>query len=214
VDLAPTLLDLAGVEAPAYSQGRSFAGTHEEIRDYVFASKDRIDDFEDRERAVRDHRYKYIRSWTPSLPNGHRSAFRDNMEMVRELWVLHEQGQLDSVQEIWFLPTGKERLYDTKMDPFEIRNLAGDPTHEATLKRMRKAMWPGGHQPVTAAPEFLPVGRRVKVVSDTQGASLRYRIGNGPWKIYTEPISVPEGASLRAQAVRYGYTASQERVAP
>lgn len=236
VDLAPTLLDLAGVEAPSYSQGRSFASTDDEIRDYVFASKDRIDEFEDRERAVRDHRYKYIRSWTPSLPNGHRSAFRDNMEMMRELWVLHEEGQLDSVQEIWFLPTGQERLYDTQADPFEIRNLVDDPAHHAALQRMREAyadfyarvpdwsdqpeakmaadMWPGGHQPVTAAPQFLPVGQKVKIVSDTQGASLRYRIDDGPWRIYTEPISVPEGASLKAQAVRYGYRASQEGMAP
>jgi arylsulfatase A-like enzyme len=236
VDLAPTLLDLAGVEAPAYSQGRSFASTGDEIRDYVFASKDRIDEFNDRERAVRDHRYKYIRSWTPSQPNGHRSAFRDNMEMMRELWVLHEAGQLNPTQEIWFLPTGKERLYDTQADPFEIRNLVDDPAHHAALQRMREAyadfyarvpdwsdqpeakmaadMWPGGHQPETAAPQFLPAGQKVKIVSDTQGASLRYRIDDGPWKIYTQPISVPEGASLKAQAVRYGYRASQEGVAP
>jgi arylsulfatase A-like enzyme len=236
VDLAPTLLELAGVEVPAYSQGRSFASTDDAIRDYVFASKDRIDDFEDRERAVRDHRYKYIRSWTPSLPNGHPSAFRDNIEMMRELWVLKEAGQLNPTQEIWFQPTGEERLYDTKLDPFEIQNLVGDPAHEGTLKRMRnayaawrgrvpdwsdqpesdmaEAMWPGGHQPVTAAPQFFPVGQKVKIVSDTQGASLRYRIDDGPWRIYTEPISVPEGALLKADAVRYGYRASQEGVAP
>ena len=227
VDLAPTLLELAGVKVPPYMQGHGFAGTDEEIRDYVFASRDRIDEFEDRERAVRDHRYKYIRSWEPLLPNGHPSAFRDNMEMMRELWALKEGGQLDAVQEIWFLPTGEERLYDTKTDPFELRNLVEDPAHQETLNRMRgayaewrdrvpdwsdrgesemaEAMWPGGRQPVTGEPRFSLKEDRFEISSATEGASIQYRIDDGPWKIYTEPVHVPEGSRIRAQAVRYGY---------
>ncbi|MAI26116.1 MAG: sulfatase [Spirochaeta sp.] len=234
VDLAPTLLELAGVEAPSYFQGRSFAGTDKEIRDYVFASRDRIDEVEDRERAVRDHRYKYIRSWEPALPNGHPSAFRDNMEMMRELWVLKEAGQLDAVQEIWFLPTGEERLYDTKTDPFELRNLAGDPAHGKTLKRMRGAyaewrdrvpdwsdqpesemaesMWPAGRQPVTQEPRFNPKEGRVEISSPTEGASIQYRIDGGPWTMYTAPVRVPEGSELQAQAVRYGYESRESRL--
>ena len=201
-----------------------------------FASKDRIDEFDDRERAVRDHRYKYIRSWTPSLPNGHPSAFRDNMEMMRELWALKEAGQLNPIQEIWFQPTGEERLYDTKLDPFEIQNLAGDPEHEATLKRMRnayadwrkrvpdwsdepeshmaEAMWPGGRQPLTEEPRFVQREGWVEIASATKGASIHYRVDDGPWKVYTEPIRVPKGSFLKAQAVRYGYQTSENAVSP
>ena len=236
VDLAPTLLELAGVEPPSYMQGSSFASTDQEIRDYVFASRDRIDGFEDRERAARDHRYKYIRSWNPSQPNGHPLAFRDNLEMMREFWALREAGQLDSVQELWFQPTGEERLYDTESDPFEIRNLASDPAHQATLNRMRKAlaewqtrvpdwseqpesemaesMWPGGRQPVTEEPRFSLNEDQVEISSSTPGASIQYRVDDGPWKIYTAPLPIRKGSVIQAQAVRYGYQTSETIFSP
>ena len=31
---------------------------------------------------------EYIRSWHPQQPGGHRLAYRDNMEIMRELWRL------------------------------------------------------------------------------------------------------------------------------
>ena len=37
----------------------------------MFASRDRIDEVDDRQRAVRDQRYKYIRSFNESVPGGH-----------------------------------------------------------------------------------------------------------------------------------------------
>ena len=71
-----------------------------------------------------------------------------------------------------------EELYDTKADPHQIRDLAADPAHRATLERLRKAvtdwmtrtgdqglvnepemiqrMWPGGVQPETAQPYIVP----------------------------------------------------------
>lgn len=232
VDLAPTILEWAGVPSPAHFQGQSFAGTDEAIREYVFATRDRIDDFEDRERAVSDGRYKYIRSWHPELPNGHRSAFRDNLEMMREFWTLKESGQLDPIQELWFEPTGTERLYDTLEDPYEIRNLATDPASAKTLERMRDAyaawqaripdwsdqseavmaerMWPGNQKPETRPPRFRRVGESVEISSPTEGASIRYRIGNGPWRLYSEPLEVAPGTTLTAEAVRYGFAESSE----
>jgi arylsulfatase A-like enzyme len=68
IDLAPTLLKLAGVNPPVHLQGHDFV--NDTPRQYIYASRDRIDEVVDRQRAVRDERYKYIRSWHPQQPSG------------------------------------------------------------------------------------------------------------------------------------------------
>jgi len=149
---------------------------------------------------------------------------------MRELRRLHEAGALDREQEIWFQPVGRERLFDTRSDPWELRNLASDPAHAAVLARMRAALdaWlrrigdthpipedelvarlqPRGEPEVTPAPAISVAGRRVSIRSDTPGASLGYRIGRGRWRLYTEPFDAPPGSSVRARAVRYGWDES------
>ena len=73
VDLAPTLLDLAGVEAPSWFEGESIVPILNDpsvvVRDHIFAERN-WHDFDDRVRAVRDSRYKYIRNFYTDIPNG------------------------------------------------------------------------------------------------------------------------------------------------
>lgn len=49
VDLAPTVLSLAGVDAPDYMQGQAFLGPYKakEPRTEIYGSKDRMDEFYD-----------------------------------------------------------------------------------------------------------------------------------------------------------------------
>ncbi len=61
VDMAPTLLTLAGVNVPDFIQGQDFLG--DAYREFIFAARDRMDDVPDRVRAARDSRYKYIRNY-------------------------------------------------------------------------------------------------------------------------------------------------------
>ena len=232
VDLAPTILAWAGLGKPANMHGTDFTAIGSDPREYVYASRDRIDEYEDRERAVRDHEYKYIRSWYPEKPTGHRLAFRDNLEMMNEMWALLEAGKLNSKQRLWFEPTGPERLYHLPTDPFELGNLADDPEHEQALTRMRRAyeafaervtdwseeseasmvgrMWPEGTQPQTRAPSIEPRNGGVLLRSKTPGASIAYRIGEGKERIYIEPFEVEPGTRITAWAVRYGYVESEE----
>ncbi|MDP6075952.1 MAG: sulfatase [Myxococcota bacterium] len=232
VDLAPTFLELAGVTPPATMQGRSLVDASGVPRNYVYASRDRIDEQPDRQRAVRDARFKYIRSWHPDLAGGHPLSFRDDLESMRELRALHAAGRLDPLQSRWFEPVGEERLYDTGDDPHELRDLSADPGHAEVLARMRGALdawlarvgdssqtpedemvaafWPGGVAPVTAMPQATLEDGIVRVTCATPGASIGFRRGGGNWKLYTGSFAAPSGTTLAFKAVRYGWDESGE----
>ena len=227
IDLAPTILRLVGVEIPKHMQGSDFLEGHP--RDFVYASRDRIDAFYDRRRAVRDHRFKYIRNWYPEKPTGHWLAYRDNIPMVRELWQLFEANQLNEAQRKWFEATGEEQLFDLVDDPHELDNLAGDPDFEQVRQRMQSQLAqrlreigdasntlendmvaeinPGGIVPTTAPPVFNPTEGVLEV--ETPGASIGYRLNDGPWLLYSEPVRVESGDRLTAKAVRYGWQESE-----
>ena len=89
VDLGPTILSLAGIPTPENMHGSSFVTNDIAHREYVYASRDRIDEVMDRQRAVRDGRYKYVRSWYPQQAGGHPLKFRDNIDMAREMHALY-----------------------------------------------------------------------------------------------------------------------------
>jgi N-sulfoglucosamine sulfohydrolase len=230
VDLAPTVLGLAGLSEPSWMQGRDFVHETSARRSFVFAARDRIDTQHDRQRAARDGRFKYIRSWAPGQPGGHRSAYRDNIEMMRELWRLLETDQLNAQQRLWFEPPGEERLFDTRSDPFELDDLSQDPEYAEVQARMRSALdqwlvrvddtgevpeevmvetfWPGGRQPVTAAPSLSIVDGALVVENPTVGASSEYRADAGAWRLATPPPRVETGSELEVRSVRYGWQES------
>lgn len=140
VDLAPTILHLAGVPIPATVQGQSFArvltNPKAKIREAIYAEKN-WHDYEDRVRALRTERFKYIRNdyndlaGTPSADAG-RSPTMDSLRR------LNKAGKLTPLQaRIFQQPRPAEELYDLKTDPLEIKNLANDPRHAKTLSELR-----------------------------------------------------------------------------
>jgi N-sulfoglucosamine sulfohydrolase len=235
IDLAPTVLRLAGVSAPDNFQGGDFLSSTTEPRSYIYASRDRIDEVPDRQRAVRDHRFKYIRSWHPDLPGGHPLAFRDNMDMSREMQSLYRDGKLNKAQSQWFEPPGQERLFDLKQDPFELNDVSKDPAYKQELVRMRGALdswladvkdWgdedeitmieqfaPGAVQITTPAPDA-SIADGVLTVSDVAtGASVGYRVDGRAWKLYSEKVKLTSADKVEVKAVRYGWKESDIIVA-
>jgi len=204
VDLSATILSLAGVATPDWMDGRVFAGPHADPpRQYVFASRDRLDEWPDRQRAVRDERYKYIRNYAPGTAGAFPLAYRETQDIMLELEARFADGTLDETQRRWFEPRPIDELYDTREDPHEVMNLADDPAHRATLERLQGALdawlaqrpdlsdipeeemiekyWPGGEQPETLRPavELTADGDdrvRVQIASATEGASIGYRL--------------------------------------
>lgn len=140
VDLAPTVLSLAGVKAPEFFQGRAFAGpARAPAPEFTFCFRDRMDEAYDLCRAVTDGRWRYIRNYRPELPTLQHVTYLWNMAAMKEWDRLHREGKLTPIQESFFKPKPVEQLFDCASDPDNIRNLAADPAHRATLERFRAA---------------------------------------------------------------------------
>jgi arylsulfatase A-like enzyme len=140
VDFAPTVLSLAGSPSPEYMQGRAFLGTKSgEPREYVYGASSRVDEAYELSRSVRDKRYKYIRNYMPHLPYAQVSAWPDEADIAKELRRLAAAGKLRGPRAFFARQEKpREELYDTQVDPYEIRNLADSPRHADTLERMRR----------------------------------------------------------------------------
>ena len=100
-------------------------------------------------------------------------------------------------------------------------------------EQMVATWYPDGTQPQTAAPIFIPINAEhpgtevahrvgewaaplvLQLHCSTQGASIAYTTEQGDdarWQLYTDPLRLPKGeTSVRAKAIRIGYSESEER---
>ena len=141
IDFGPTVLNLAGVDVPDHIQGRPFLGPKAaSARDYVFGARDRMDERYDIIRMARDQRFKYIRNYEPLKTYYQYMNTPEKGATMAELRQLHQSRALPPEAEYYFSPTKPvEELYDTWTDPFEVKNLAGDPVYADTISRLREA---------------------------------------------------------------------------
>ena len=143
VDLAPTMLSIADIEAPKFMQGRAFLGPKqvaiEDQPEYLFGFRERMDERPDLSFSVRDKQFVYIHNFMPHLPAGQKLQFQLITPTTRKWLDMFEAGELNPVQARFWQPKAIEELYDLKADPDETNNLAGDPQHQPNLERFRKA---------------------------------------------------------------------------
>jgi len=142
LDLAPTVLSLAGVKIPAYMHGRAFLGPQRgEAPEHFFAFRDRMDERYDMIRMCRDKEFMYVRNYRWWRPHSQLIGYMRNVPSLGEMWRLHREGKLNAAQEIFFAPRKpKEELYDVRSDPDQVRNLAGEAKHAERLATMRKRL--------------------------------------------------------------------------
>ena len=143
VDIAPTVLTLAGRDIPSSFQGYSFAplltDPKKRIREYVYA-EDHWHDYEDLGRAVRSVRYKYIHNDYPDLP-ATPPADVGRSRTFAAMRRLRAQGKLSESQIACFVrPRPTEEFYDVINDPHEMHNLVDDPQYTEVLKEHRQAL--------------------------------------------------------------------------
>jgi len=141
VDLAPTVLGLAGIPVPENMQGEAFLGPEaREPREYVYLFRARMDERYDMMRAVRDKQFKYIRNYMPHRIYGQYLEYLWKMPATRSWEEEYKAGRCNPTQSIFWGPKPAEELYDVAKDPYEVNNLAANPAHADVLERMRRAL--------------------------------------------------------------------------
>lgn len=141
VDLAPTVLSIAGREPPAWMQGKAFAGKYAtKPPPYIHGFRGRMDERYDFQRSVTDGRYVYLRNYMPHLPAGQHVEYMF-VTKTSQVWKkLFDEGKLNKQQSFFFeTPRTPEELYDLTNDPHEVNNLAPSAKHQEILQKLRQA---------------------------------------------------------------------------
>ncbi len=161
VDFAPTVLSLAGVKIPDYMQGRAFAGAAKaEPNQYVFCTRDRMDERYDMMRSVVDERWLYIHNFRPDLPYVQRLDYMFKARGYQSWERMASEGKLTPATAQFWGTKPTEELYDMASDPDSVKNLASDPKHHETLARMRAAL--KQHTIVINDNGFMPEGSELE----------------------------------------------------
>jgi N-sulfoglucosamine sulfohydrolase len=144
IDLAPTILSLAGLEIPAHMQGRPILGAKrvEPAADEIeFLYADRFDELFGMRRGLTDGKWKYIRNFNPDFPTAPYSFYQFGQPGWTAYQKAYEQGKLTGYHKtLWEAPGTAEQLYDLTADPWEMKNLAADPAHAERLAKLRERL--------------------------------------------------------------------------
>lgn len=140
VDIAPTLLEIAGVRLSPGLQGISLLPILKnkdiEVRKYAFAEHN-WHAFKAYERAVITKDLLYIKNWLPHLSN---PVVGDAMRTSAYALMLEdfEKGKLAEVyQDCFIAPRSGEELYEIKKDIHCLKNVAGKKNMQEDLSRLR-----------------------------------------------------------------------------
>ena len=137
IDLAPTVLDIVGLEIPKYLEGMSFLNLTDFEREYLVTASDRFDEEVDRIRSVKTKKFKLIKNYYPNNPHALPVAYRENMPMMKLLNEFNIQDRLNEDQKKWFsTPKPKFELYDLMNDPYELNDLSSVDEFKSTVKKM------------------------------------------------------------------------------
>lgn len=231
LDIAPTILDLAGISVPEYMDGISFFSSNENR--YIFAARDRLDNQEGKVRAIRDKRYKLIKNFSPGIVGAQKLEFRENLQSVKKMRSMLNKGTLTASQKIWFEKIPEIQLYDLWRDPNEVQNLANKESMFSKKSELEDALdnwikendvyanlleddlserfWPNAKQPITDKPVFHNDGEFLIVenTSRSNGASIGYSYDGKKWEVYSSPIKTYPRKKIFLKSVKYGWRESE-----
>jgi arylsulfatase A-like enzyme len=141
VDLAPTILDLAGAPPASGMQGRSFRAlfmspASYQGRTYVFSERN-WHDCDEHQRSIRTRRFKLIRTDAYTALPLCTTADIGASPSFLSLRTAAKAGRLTPAQQRLFeAPRARIELYDLAADPWEFRNVADDPAYAGEARKL------------------------------------------------------------------------------
>lgn len=165
VDLAPTLLNLAGVPIPEYMQGNAFLGPDQpKASPYTHTFRGRMDERYDFCRGTFSKDFHYIINYMPHRKYAQHVEYLWKAPSMRAWEKAYLNGECNPEQSRFFEAKPYEELYDRSKDPWEVNNLANDPAYADELEELREATlnW----QLFIRDAGFIPEGMLKKINAD------------------------------------------------
>src|SRR5690625_4112639 len=179
-DLAPTMISIAGGNAPEYVDGRSFLGKNRvEGDEYLILSSDRSDNGVDITRSVTDGRYMYSRVFMSFMNEARIIRYMEIGEIKNIMWHDYNMGNLNPLQSSLFEPRYAEYLYDTKHDQWETINLIEDRNHFDILIKMREIL----ENEILSSKDIMFIPEYELNNISTFGNAYEYRLNNENYPI-------------------------------
>jgi len=192
VDLAPSMLSLAGVKPPAHMQGSAFCGQYGVgTRQFNFGFRGRMDERYDLMRSLCDQRFVYIRNYMPHRIYGQFVGTMFQTPTTQVWKKLYDAGKLNADQKHFWELKPPEELYDLQNDRDEVHNLANSPAHRDMMERFRA----GNIEHLTRIRDvgFLPEGE----IHSRAAGSSPYEAGHDEKRYpFKRVIAMAELASL------------------
>ncbi|HEV7347361.1 sulfatase [Telluribacter sp.] len=164
IDIAPTILALAGVDKPAEMTGQSFLpalrGEAYDGHDYVFAARvphssglPQNTAYFDLSRTVFDKKYKMIYNALWQLP--YSPVDLSGHPLWKDLEARKKDGKLEEKfgRILFSNPRSMFELYDLEKDPYEMYNLSGQPDYAETEHRLKAKL----HEWMIVSQDYLPL---------------------------------------------------------
>ena len=143
IDIAPMILDFAGLKIGENYQGKSFRGLLENpknsFRNFVFAEHN-WHDFESHERMIRSKDFMFIEN------NRNQFAQRGPLDAINSdsyasLLKALESGDISEIQkDIFISPRAKEEFYEIKKDPYQRINLIDDQKFQEKIETLKSVL--------------------------------------------------------------------------
>jgi heparan N-sulfatase len=132
IDLAPTLLDLAGIDIPQDMYGRGFKkllfDPTQKGSEFIYAERN-WHDADEYMRCIRSNKYKLVYNAYYNIPHG-TSMDISTSDSWYELKRLQRSNKLtENMKQIFQCPRAMVEIYDLEKDPYELNNVADLPEY-------------------------------------------------------------------------------------